>query len=72
MDYDYGQRTICAGFPSSVGFGAGGWSHSNFLASSVPGCSGDLLRGQAMRVPGVLYGDLLEPPSIFAGRSLPM
>ena len=32
---EYGSRAICAGFPSSSGFGAGGQPHSNFLASTL-------------------------------------
>ena len=31
----YGPGTICLGFASCLGFGVGGWSYSNFLASSV-------------------------------------
>ena len=34
---EYGPGTICADFPSSLGFGAGGQSYSNFLASTVLG-----------------------------------
>ena len=30
-----GHRTMCVGFPSSLGLGVGGWSHSNFLASTA-------------------------------------
>ena len=30
-----GPGTICAGVPSSLGFGVGGQSYSNFLASSA-------------------------------------
>ena len=29
---EYGSGTICAGVPSSPGFGVGGQSYSNFLA----------------------------------------
>ena len=31
---EYGPVTIYAGFPSSLGFGVGGQSYSNFLAST--------------------------------------
>ena len=33
--FQYGSRTICAGFPSSQGFGVGRLSKSNFSASAV-------------------------------------
>ena len=32
---EYGHRTMCDGFPSFLGFGVGGRSYSNFLASTV-------------------------------------
>ena len=32
---EYGSGTMYAGFPSSPGFGVGGPSYSNFLASPV-------------------------------------
>ena len=32
---EYGPGTICAGYPSSLGFEVGGQSHSNFLAHTV-------------------------------------
>ena len=37
---EYGPGTICAAFSASLGFGVRGQSHSNFLASTVPGGSG--------------------------------
>ena len=36
---EYGPGRIYAGFPSSLGFGVGGQSYSNFLASTVAGSS---------------------------------
>ena len=32
---EYGPGTICAGFPSSLGFGVWGQSYSNFLTFTV-------------------------------------
>ena len=36
---EYGYGMICHGVPSFLGFGAGGWSYSNFLASTVHVCN---------------------------------
>ena len=33
--FEYGPGTIFAGFPSSLGFGVGGQSYSNFLAAAA-------------------------------------
>ena len=35
QELKYGPGTMHTGFPSSLGFGVGGWSYSNFLASAV-------------------------------------
>ena len=37
-ELEYGPGTICAGFACSLGFGVGGQSYSNFLASTVDSC----------------------------------
>ena len=34
---EYEPIMIYVGFPSSLGFGVGGWSYSNFLASTATG-----------------------------------
>ena len=40
---EYGPGTICAGFPSSLGFGLGGQSCSDFLACTVSAISEETL-----------------------------